>query len=475
MTRNRKLSGLIVSMAVFLLSACSNPASPSTSGTNDGSASTQNTQQSSDSAAQDTKQTTDPVAEQVKAGKFSPSIELTIGRSTHTGLTFDQGESYDKNSVYDAYEQNLGITLKNMWVVDPAQYDQKVQTSIASNTLPDLMEVNAVQLQQMVNAGEVMDMTDLINKYGSQETKDFFNGNISKKQMGTATFDGKIMAIPFTDSPYNFSWYFYIRKDWLDKLNLPEPKTMQDVENIAKAFVEKQPGGAGKTYGIALTKDLYSDAYGLIPFFNGYHAYPGQWIKDASGKMVYGSIQPEMKTALQHLQDMYNSGLIDPEFSIKDPDKENELVANNQLGIAFGKFWLTSWPLKQAVIKNGKADQVWGTYPLLSADDKPALVQIPLGINGYYAVSKNAKHPEAVIALVNKRVNDMIQQSKGDVPDSEKAFTESASGNGMYSFLQPIVFYNPEDRLNDGKLIPQAILRFFPRIKWPVTTMCSLI
>ncbi len=126
-------------------------------------------------------------------------------------------------------------------------------------------------------------------------------------------------------------------------------------------------------------------------FFNGYHAYPSHWIKDQSGKLVYGSVQPEMKTALKQLQDMYKAGQIDPEFGVKDPDKENELVTGNKIGMAYGLFWLASYPLKSAAVKDGKLVQDWAVYPIASVDDKPAMTQVGLGVSSYYVISKKAK------------------------------------------------------------------------------------
>jgi putative aldouronate transport system substrate-binding protein len=378
--------------------------------------------------------------------KYDTPVELTTVRATESNLKFAPGESMDKNAVYDAYEKDLGIKLKNNWVVDTNQYTSKIDLSIASGDMPDFFKVSQLQLKKLVDADLIMDLTDLMDKNVSDDAKKFFT---EQRQMDSATFNGKIMAIPFTDSPTNYSSYLWVRQDWLDKLHLPAPKTMQDVLKIAEAFSKNNPGGAANTYGLAATKTLYGDAYGLTGFFNGYHAYPAHWLKDASGQLVYGSIQPEMKTALKQLQDMYKAGLIDPEFGVKDPDKENELVSSNQLGMAYGLFWLASYPLKSAAVKDNKLVQDWSVYPIVSVDDKPAMTQVGLGVNSYYVISKQCKNPQAVFKILNK----FAQPEKL----KDKVYMNGVPGSDYYWKLNPIILYRPDLNVKSGEVLPEAL------------------
>ncbi|SDX67062.1 extracellular solute-binding protein [Paenibacillus sp. CF384] len=381
-------------------------------------------------------------------------VELTTVRSNPSDIKWDPGESMDKNAVYDAYEKDLGIRIKNVWVADSKQAEQKLNMMIASNDIPDFFSVNGqVQLQQLIDADMIMDLTEVFDKYASEETKKHFtkDGGV---QMKSAQVDGKLLAIPLSDSPYNSSNYLWIRKDWLTKLNLPEPKTMQDVLKIAEEFTNKDPGGTGKSYGLALHKELMDD-YGLSGFFNGYHAYPGIWQKDADGKLVYGSIQPQTKVALKQLQDMYKAGQIDPEFGTKDPDKENELVAANKIGMAYGGFYLSAWPIASAAIKDNKLVQDWQVYGLPSIDETPAKTQIGLGVNGYVVVSKNCKNPEAVIQLINQWVKVQLKMS-----DQEKVYyngKELEDKGKLYFKANPIRVLAQDGYIQAGITLPKAI------------------
>ena len=77
--------------------------------------------------------------------------------------------------------------------------------------------------------------------------------------------------------------------------------------------------------------------YSLSGLFSAYHAYPNAWIKDADGNLVNGTIQPEMKDALQSLQDLKKNGLIHQEWTVADDgERSRQDYINGKLGIHFG-------------------------------------------------------------------------------------------------------------------------------------------
>lgn len=397
-----------------------------------------------------------PAANQpAKAGaekENNETVVITMVRENYGDVKFIPGESLDSNAVTAAYEKDLGIKIKNLWIADSSQYQQKLQMSISSNDIPDLMFVSQPQLQQLLEASMIMDLTDIYEQTATAETKAYLTAD-GGNQMNSAIRQGKLMAIPSTNSPYNAASHVWIRRDWLKQLSLPEPKTMQDVLQISQAFTKQDPGGTGKSHGFALTKDLLSDgAFMITGFFNGYHAYPGQWIKDTSGRLVFGSIQPEMKLALKQLQDMYKNGEIDPEFAVKDVVKENELVASNKIGVIYGPFWLSAYPLMDNAVKDGVLVQDWWPYPIVSHDAEPAKTQVELGVDGYWVVSKNTKNPEAVIKLLNKWI-----QAYENPGESDKVYLLHNDEAKNYYKLNPIRVFSQKHNVTLGEVIPAAL------------------
>lgn len=344
-------------------------------------------------------------------GKYDPPITLSTVKIYSTADKFAPGETPENNIWTEGYLNDLGIQLKVNWTVvgnEPGGAgEQKINISIASNDLPDMIPVNSKQMKQLVENDLAEDLTDVIAKYASPQLKKFLemNGGLALK---TSTFDGKVRAFPIVSASVDQAAMIWIRKDWLDKLQLPEPKTIADILAISDAFTNRDPDGNNKkdTFGIGVNKDLYTGGlYDLTGFFEGYHAYKNLWIKDASGKLTYGGIQPEVKTALAKLQELFAADQIDPEFGVKDNGKVNESVVSGKIGMFYGQHWNAFLPLPDSAKQDPNA--VWKPYPIVSADAKPAVPSIGLGVKpdvidaGYIVFKKGSPHPEALIKMAN--------------------------------------------------------------------------
>jgi len=338
-----------------------------------------------------TKQNFDPL------GKYDPPIEVTAIRPADATMKFENGETIEKNGWTHLYENELGIKLRYLWISD--QFEQRMNVTMASGKLPDIMPLNGIQLRQLAEAGQLADLTEALEKYGSQQLKNILNkdGGIAQ---ASATFGDKLLALPVLVSYTDSAPLLWIRTDWLEKLNLPEPKTMDDVFTIAEAFVTRDPDGNDMkdTYGLGISKEIYNSLAGLEGFFNGYHAYPNIWIKDSAGKTVYGSVQPEMKAALAKLQQMYKSGWIDHDFAVKAPEKVGQDMNAGKLGMMYGAHWV---PLFLQDGKNWDTSMQWKPFLLPSIDGQPAQPQARYDVSQYYAVRKGMEHPEAAVKMLN--------------------------------------------------------------------------
>lgn len=395
-------------------------------------------------------------------GKYEEPIEVSTVRILSPSVKFVGDETIDTNVWYSEYANKLGIQLKNKWSVvgdEPGgQGEQKMNVSIASGDLPDIVPLNASQLRQLADAGKLADLTEIYEKYASTHTKEVLTSS-GPEALQSATFDGKLLAIPAPTSKIDQAQMIWIRADWMKKLGLQPPKTMDDVFKIMDAFVNQDPDGNGKkdTYGMAMDKDLYGFFDGLEGFFNSYRAYPRQqgkanWIQAEDGSLAFGSIQPEVKTALGKLQELYKKGYIDPEFGVKDWNKEKELVVSGKIGLWFGSM---SAPLVLQDLKNADPNADIKAYPLVSTDGQPAKAQVP-GINlktpQYLAVTKDAKHQEALLKMINL----YFEVTYGKTYTQEQVDKLATSPvDGVERWMYSIYTAEPEKNLNTHRLMKQ--------------------
>lgn len=375
-------------------------------------------------------------------GKYDPPIEITTVRNLsdvveNNVLGVLKDEKLEDNRWSRLYEDKLGIKMKYNWVMkgdeNSDQYLQKMNVTLASGDLPDLIPVNATQLKQLADSEQIEDMTSLYEQYASPLLKKILSEEGSGP-FDAATFDGKLMAIPQTGSSIEQAQFVWIRTDWLDRLKLQPPKTMDDVLAISKAFAEQDPDGNNKkdTFGLAITKDLWGGAMGLEGFMAGYGAYPNIWLEDSSGKLTYGSVQPEMKTALQALQAMYKNGELDKEFGVKDGSKISEVIANGKIGMEYGQQWNSIWPLQ--LNKNNDPNAQWRAFPIASVTGDPAKIPLKFSTTKFFAVRKGAAHPEAVIKLFNMHV----EKNWGETQENEYYYAPpDAESVWQLSTVQP--------------------------------------
>lgn len=340
-------------------------------------------------------------------GKYEEPVTLNIAHSVDPNFKSARGETPENNVWKTAIKDNLNIDINIAWQVAKENFDQKMNLAIASNDLPDAMIVSQVQLNQMVKAGEIEDLTEAYEKYASPAVKRIIESTdgLAKSQV---TFDGKMMAVPSVTAE-DFSW-LWIRQDWLDKLGLKPPKTVDELEQVAKAFVEQDPDGNGKadTIGLAVGTGLFNDFtqgpanFDLTAIFSSFNAYPGFWVKDADGKPAYGSIQPETKAALAKLRDLYAKGVIDKEIGIRKAPEE--VVINGKAGMFFCGFYSGYWPLPSAWKNDPKAN--WQSYALpLDANGKYNVMTTNPS-NSFLVVRKGYSHPEAPIKMNNFYLRD---------------------------------------------------------------------
>jgi len=398
-------------------------------------------------------------------GKYNPVIELTSVKATSTSDWFPEGDDINDNPLTRDLENELGIKVKYLWVADQTQYKNKLNLSIASGDIPDYFSVEGDMFKNLLESGVLADLTDVYEQYASSRLKDeaasFEEGFNSAKQ------NGKLEAMPLmgfgTIALPIITW---VRQDWMDSANLSFPETLDGLVEMAETFMEQHPG----SYGFALEKELtVNSLHTSIGFANAYHAYPGTWIKDDSGKIVYGSIQPEMKQYLKLMQELYKKGLIDKEFGVKDVNKVNEDIVSGKVGIEFGPQWLCFWPAPDAVKADSKA--IWKPYPVPSSDDKPVMYQGGWPVNGYYVVNKECKYPEAIIKMINNIVKG---QYEGPPETSTAAkYPELSWTSAPITFNFPARDYNRHVKMAEAiktrdtsKLSTEELISYDQAIDW---------
>lgn len=327
-----------------------------------------------------------------KADTASQTITLTTAMvDDGSNGTWLEGEDITNNWWTKQYKERFNIDVVTEWYTsDWDTFGTKLNMAIINQDLPDTVRVEKLsQLEELVEADLVMDLTEVWETYACDELKALAAADADT--FATGTIDGKMYGIAqlsygWSSNPY----YVWLRSDWMQEQGFDAPASMEDLVNIMTTFKEVYGG-----YGIAADKTLYA-FYALA---GAWGAYPSIWITNEEGTMEPGSIQPEMKDALAEFAQWYADGLIDPNFTTYDMAAMNTGVAAGDVGVEIYQQWWGYNPGVDVVNENG-AESIFLPYEIPAATTQ-WLHGVTFTNGGYTVISKDCEHPEAVIELMN--------------------------------------------------------------------------
>ncbi|GAA3162255.1 extracellular solute-binding protein [Nonomuraea roseoviolacea subsp. carminata] len=314
-----------------------------------------------------------------------------------------------QGEMQQAVEKFLGKKIHVTWVPN-AQYSDKINVTLASDSIPQVIDVDPhlPAFVKAAQAGAFWDLTDKIDKYPNLKPAD-------QRTALNSSINGKIYGF-YRMRPLLRSAVI-IRKDWLEKVGLKEPQTVDDLYQVAKAFTEKDPDGNGKkdTYGLIIPKwpGNYATAspYDVIETWFG---APNGWGR-RNGKIVPGFDTPEFLEANKWLKKMVGEGLVNPDFATLDAAKWNEPFHQNKGGMIIDVNIRSRQVLDLFKEDDPEhyGDKVTMVGNLKLSDDKKFSYPFT-GYNDVLAISKQSVRTEADLDNVLKSL-DKLATKEGQV------------------------------------------------------------
>ncbi|TBL70568.1 extracellular solute-binding protein [Paenibacillus thalictri] len=244
----------------------------------------------------------------------------------------------DADFIKQALEKALNVNLNLTSYTALNDYVSQLNVRVAGGNSPDLFQVtDRGQLAQLADQGQLLDLTPYVAKL--DKVKKFLGDDNLKK----GYYNGKLYAVP--KQPVIDYWTYWIRKDWLDKLNLQVPTTVDELLQVAKAFTENDPDGNGKkdTFGITGGGGGGAQVFGsnpgvataFAPVFGAYGVgLPGS-IYSKGGKMVDAYHDPAMKDAIQSILKFTGDKVVDPDLAANNGLQHQQKAIQGQVGIVY--------------------------------------------------------------------------------------------------------------------------------------------
>ena len=295
----------------------------------------------------------------------------------------------DDYPVFVEAARLTNVTLKGTVPTTNSDPIQAFNTLMASGKLDDVVVTYKDDFDKYAGQGAFIPLDDLIEQY-APNLKAFLEDHPDIKK-GITSFDGHIYCIPYIqDGETAKGWY--IRQDWLDKLNLSVPTTIDEYYNVLKAFKEQDPNGNG----VADEVPFFDREANLNAIYNLCGIRKEFSVDPDTGKVVYGKYTPEFKDAVTTAAQWYKEGLIDQEIFTRGANAREELLGNNIGGTTHD--WFTSTSSYNDKLK----DSVPGINfaAIAPPADKNGKVWEDTTRTGAYVgwgISSTNKHPEETI------------------------------------------------------------------------------
>lgn len=297
------------------------------------------------------------------------------------------GKTPEENTQFEKEIERL-TGIKVTMNKPAADYDQKLLAAIASGEKFDLLQISKEKMSTFVEQGIITPLTEQVN--GSKVLSDP-NVIPANEWEQVKTKDGQIFGV-FTK--YQGGTMPIVRKDWLDKLNLSEPVTLDDYYNVLKAFTEQDPDGNGKkdTYGLS-TAGMYE----LQGFFSA-AGLKQRYVETADGKLDVPYSTDAAIPVYEWLNKLFEEGILDPNFTTNDTGKMRDLFLTDRVGM------ITYWDAWVGMLNNTRHEQDSNTKfeakGLPGAADKNGNHMLRRGDPDVWVIPVNAEHPKTAFEFI---------------------------------------------------------------------------
>lgn len=257
-------------------------------------------------------------------------------------------EMYDRSiagfNVEDCWQlhyiqENFGDPnhIKVQWVpVSRWEEGTILNTLLAGGTAPDIcMTYGGDLVQQYIEMGGLLPLDELLETEG-KELKEFLGQEVLQYGQFDAGNGMEQYALP-ARRIIIATQVEYIRKDWLEKLNMAVPTNIEELYAYLKAAKDANLGGE-KT--IPYSSDLYSadPFYGWVYQMDAFIDYSQVTEEDWIAYHDFHYLLPGAKEAIRWMNKFFNEGLVTDYFGIENSDQTK---ADRVMG--YDGFWMGNW------------------------------------------------------------------------------------------------------------------------------------
>lgn len=313
--------------------------------------------------------------------------------------------------VAEAITAATGVKLKTTRPVGGNDESEAVALMIAEQNYPDIIFAKG-SAGNMIDAGAMIDMTDLIEQYGPNIKKLYGEEFEKLKQSADDPSIYQLSAYVVGGTKFKDCGNIQIQWDALKAKDYQIPQSLEELEAMIKDYIAENPTTEDGLDKIGITLST-SDWHWLITLGNpaGFIADGapdnGQWIVTEDNKGVYKFRSDNERQYFKWLCRMYNEGILDPEFATQTHEDYIAKIASGRVVCLFDKDW--DYQDGEKVLKaDGKYNLTYCGLPTgMTPDIKcPSLMYQGLTTGTGVGITTSCKDPVAAIKFIDFLCSD---------------------------------------------------------------------
>lgn len=305
--------------------------------------------------------------------------------------------------------EKTGVKLKTEYPV--SSDDQKVALMIAEQNYPDMIYAKG-DAGSLIDAGALIDMTDLIEEHGPNIKKMYGEEFDKLKYSQDDPSIYQLSSYAMGGTNYKSSGTAQIQWAVLKENDYKIPNTLDEFEKMIKDYIAAHPttDDGMDTIGFTLST---SDWHWMITLGNpaGYIAEGapdnGQWLVDENYNAVYKFRSEKVREYFKWLNRMYNEGILDHEFATQTHEDYIAKISTGRVLALFDTDW--DYADGEKILKvDGKLDKTYCGLPLTidSQTKAPSLMYQGLTTGQGVGITTACKDPVAAVKYLDYLCSD---------------------------------------------------------------------
>ncbi|WP_159888454.1 extracellular solute-binding protein [Paenibacillus puerhi] len=321
---------------------------------------------------------------------------------TISGNNAQDKPSEQRDKVHTKLKEATGVDLQ-LVMVPSGQVTQKANLMMSAkeqlDVIPGVPLLDAIKLSK---SGAIHTISKAeLDKYPN------LKNSASPEAWASVLYGDQYLGVPLQVAQ-TIPAFVQVRMDWLKKLNMPVPTTMDEYVAMLKKFKENDPDGNGKADTVPLMATSIAELeQAMLPFFGKSGAY--WWFDESDNKLKPYELAPGYTAFLKTMKDWTDQGYLYNQIGTTKLQDQLVFVTQNKVG-STASWWTRFLYNGIEVLANSIPDVDFQPITLTGSPDAVNKYSVAQPAKVVSLITASSKHPEKALEYLDYTTSEEGQK-----------------------------------------------------------------